>query len=132
MNFRITRNKRSRKMATVGSLVRVGGVVVIALLIIGAITSAYWSHDTVVVTVKDKERVNSGDSSYYLVFTENEVFKNKDSLLYMKFNSSDLYGELDKGETYEFDVYWFRIPFLSMYRNVVDARLCGFNKKGEE
>lgn len=97
--------------------------IVVAGLILMGMTAAYWTKETVTVTVTDKERINSGESSYYLVFTDGEVFKNKDSLLYFKFNSSDIYGRLEPGNTYELTVYWFRVPFLSMYRNIVDYKL---------
>lgn len=79
--------------------------------------------DTVTVTVTDKERVvkGSGDSvtSYYLVFTKDEVFQNRDAIFYGKFESSDLQGKLEKDSTYTLFVTGKRIPFLSIYRNIV-------------
>ena len=75
--------------------------------------------DTVTITVIDKERIQSGEDSRYLVFTESETFKNTDCLVRRKFDSSDLYGRLQVGTTYEAEVYGWRIPFLSAYRNIV-------------
>ncbi len=72
-------------------------------------------------TVKDKERVNYGQNSKYLIFTENETFENTDELIRGKFNSSDLYGFLDVGKTYKCEVMWWRIPILSMYRNLISC-----------
>lgn len=70
-------------------------------------------------TVQEKERVVTSDSSKYLVFTENEVFENVDSLMKFKFNSSDVYGDLKVGESYTYEVCGWRIPFLSWYRNII-------------
>lgn len=80
--------------------------------------------DRATITVTDKERIVESDSegntsSKYLIFTENETFENTDSFLRMKFNSSDLQGALKKGETYQCDVYGWRIPLFSNYRNLV-------------
>ena len=74
--------------------------------------------DTVNVTVTGKERVTSGDSSKYLIFTEGETFENTDFLFVGKFNSSDIYGKIKEGETYTFAVGGLRIPILSSYRNI--------------
>ena len=57
--------------------------------------------------------------SYYLVYTDKEVFKIEDSLIFGQFHSSDVYGMLTEGETYKFKVFGLRIPFLSTYRNIV-------------
>lgn len=78
------------------------------------------------VTVTGKERVttnsaNSQMTSKYLVFTDLEVFENTDSWLALKFNSSDVYGQMINGRVCDFTVTGFRVPFLSMYRNIVKA-----------
>ena len=98
----------------------VAGVVLLG----GNAAYVYGTGDRATITVSDKERIVESDSdgntsSKYLIFTENEVFENTDSLFRMKFNSSDLQGSLKKGETYQCDVYGWRVPFLSSYRNLV-------------
>lgn len=79
----------------------------------------------VTATVKDKERINdcSGETceSYYLVFTDEGTFKNSDSLVYGKFNSSDIQGMLEPGQTYTFMTVGFRVPFMSMYPNIIEV-----------
>lgn len=86
--------------------------------------------ETVTVTVTDKERIvessGEGTSSRYLIFTETEdgtveVFENTDALWFGKFNSSDVQGQLRVDETYRLRVYGWRVPLLSMYRNIIDA-----------
>lgn len=71
------------------------------------------------IKVTDKERINELKSSKYLIFTETETFENSDTILYLKFDSSDVYSNLKQGEEYKVLVYGWRIPFLSMYRNIV-------------
>lgn len=72
------------------------------------------------VTINKTERVTTGDSSKYLVYTDTEVFENTDSLWYTKFNSSDIHGRLKAGHTYVVKVSGWRIPVLSWYRNIVE------------
>lgn len=107
------------------------GVLLIVAMIVWYMMFPYVTAGTAVFTVTDKERVVRGDgdsvSSYYLVFTEDrngksETFSNVDTLMYWKFNSSDLQGSLKIGRTYMADVYGWRVPFLSWYRNIVNVR----------
>ena len=107
----------------------VGGLVLAALavLAIGKI-APHFDRDTYVATVTDKERViqqsgEDGIKSRYLIFTELEdgttkVFQNSDSWLELKFRSSDVYGQLKEGETFEFETYGWRVPLFSWYENI--------------
>lgn len=77
------------------------------------------------ITVTDKERVNDLNSSYYLVFGEDEtgnvvVYKNTDEFLRGKWDSSTMQAELEVGETYDVVLVGYRIPFLSMYENILE------------
>ena len=83
----------------------------------------YGTTESVVVTVTSKERIHNEDESIYLIYTDEGVFKNTDSIYYFKFNSSDIYGELKEGESYRLNVYGFRIPFLSKYKNIINFKL---------
>ena len=107
------------------------GVFIVMLLCVVLVVSFFAAtsfNDTeYTVTVTDKERVVDGDSSYYLVFTEDandevRVFMNDDEPLRGKFNSSDVQGELKIGCTYELTVVGYRVPFLSMYQNIIEVR----------
>lgn len=84
----------------------------------------YTTIDSVTVRIEDKERVTTGSgesiSSKYLIFTDVETFENTDSILFLKFNSSDLYSSLKRGELYTLKVCGWRIPFLSSYRNILN------------
>ncbi|MEI3582431.1 MAG: hypothetical protein V8R89_07165 [Alphaproteobacteria bacterium] len=87
-------------------------------------TASKGNDGLITATVTGKERVVKHDPegetySYYLVYTDKEVFKIEDFLLFGQFNSSDVYGMLAENTTYKFKVFGARIPFLSMYRNIV-------------
>lgn len=96
------------------------GLGVAGLISLSAILS-YTTVDTISVTVTDKERVTTKEDSYYLVFSDGETFKNEDSLIQLKFSSSDLQGKLKRGKAYTCKVNWFRVPVLSMYRNIINC-----------
>lgn len=73
------------------------------------------------ITIKKTERIVSSDgkSSKYLIYADDGVYENTDSILRMKFNSADVYGQLQNGKTYTCDTYGSRVPLLSMYPNIV-------------
>lgn len=104
-------------------------VIVIAAVVFASITMSF--NDTeYVVTVTEKERIVSDDSSRYLIFAEDVqgnviVFENTDSLLRGKFDSSNMQGEIKEGETYVFTVIGYRVPFLSMYQNIISIEDVG-------
>ena len=87
--------------------------------------AANYNEQTYVATVTDKDVRNYNNSSKYLVFTKTEdgetrVFSVEDSLLRFRWNSSDVYGEIEVGKTYRCTVVGFRIEILSMYENIID------------
>ncbi len=82
------------------------------------IISLTTEHIDITVTKTDVKRKNSKD--VYLVFTKDETFSNEDSFWNFKWNSSDLHGKFQNDSTYTVQVYGVRIPFLSMYRNIVE------------
>ena len=86
------------------------------------IVANYGSVTTEVITIKNKERIAEDGDGKYLIFTKNEVFENTDSFLMWKFDSSDVYNNLEVGNTYTVKVNWYRIPFLSMYRNILEIK----------
>jgi len=51
-----------------------------------------------------------------------EVFENTDDLFYFKFNSSDVQNELKVDNSYTVKVIGFRVPFLSMHRNILSVK----------
>lgn len=120
------RRENSNKVRlTLASLV-VCITVFVVIAGLGFVVAGIFNTETYIVTVTDKERINDGDSSKYLVYADSEdgeslVFENTDSLFHGKFNSSNVQGKLKEGKTYELTVAGFRIPFLSSYQNIVNV-----------
>ena len=74
-------------------------------------------------TVTDKGTKRSGEEDKYLVYTkdkngESQVFEVTDNLLAGRFNSSDVYAEIEVGKTYKFTVGGSRNTFMSWYPNI--------------
>lgn len=101
-------------------------IILVLAVFLGGIALVSFNDHTYVVEVTDKERVNYSDSGKYLIYGQEDnntlVLKNTDSLLRGKFNSSDIYAELEIGKTYEFTVVGYRIPILSDYENIIEYK----------
>lgn len=102
----------------------------VVILGLGVISSVVFSfNDTdYTITVTDKERIYEGSgntsSSKYLVFGDDEngnslVFENTDCFIRGKWNSSNIQGQLKEGNTYKVTVVGYRVPFFSMYQNII-------------
>lgn len=77
---------------------------------------------TIEYKVDEKEAVGGQDGKYLIYTAENEVLENRDSMWELKWNSSDVYARLDSGKCYRSEAWGFRIPFLSMYRGIDQAK----------
>jgi len=101
-----------------------GYFILIALLICAYPIAYKMSKDVVYTRIDYKERITTGSgesiSGKYLIYTEDEVFENTDDLLFFKSNSSDFQNNLKIDTMYRLEVAGWRVPFLSLYRNVVD------------
>lgn len=112
-----------------------GCLTAIALVVIAviAIPVISFSNDhAYTVTITDKERVTTQVAegqidSKYLIYGEDEngktyVFEDTDTLFRWKFNSSDVFGALKEGETYELTVIGFRVHIFNWYENIIDFK----------
>ena len=77
--------------------------------------------------VTDKSVKPSGEDSKYLVYcidddNEVHVLEITDTLIRGRFNSSDEYAAIEVGKKYTFTVVGKRIPFLSMYPNILSHK----------
>lgn len=89
---------------------------------IGGCTAAYMNTATTVsVKIKRLERITTNQGGKYLVFTDKGVFENTDTLLFWKFNSSDIYGQLEVGKTYTLRVVGWRWQAWSIYPNIIEV-----------
>lgn len=108
-------------------------LMVITILVLfgwGVFATYYFStnHHNVTFSVNKSERVcDSGKngSCRYLIYTSAGVYKDTDSLINGKFNSSDLYGQLQSGKQYSCDAVGYRSGFLSEYENLISCEETG-------
>ncbi|UDF02521.1 DUF1523 family protein [Asticcacaulis sp. AND118] len=94
---------------------------IIAFAVLGWATTPYWTAGQAVVEVTGTTTKREGGKDRYLVFTTSGTYRNTDSLHYLKFDSSDLQGQLNKPGRYRINYYGFRVPVLSMYKNITRA-----------
>ncbi len=78
-------------------------------------------------TVTENTVINSNKSGTYLVFIEDESgsvipLEVTDSLFRWRFNSSDVWGNIQQGQKYVFEVGSSRVEFLSWYPNIYSYR----------
>ncbi len=79
---------------------------------------------TITTTVTDKGVKRHGKSNdKYLVYTNDGTYEITDSLFWPRFDSSDLYGYIEVGQTYEFTVAGYRVPLFTMYPNIYEAKV---------
>ena len=113
--------------------------VIIVLVIVFNVRIFNFNDTEYTVTVTDKDRItksskdsdgNRNTSSKYLVFADDEngnslVFENTDCFIRLKFNSSNIQGQLKEGHTYKITVIGYRVPFLSWYQNIIKIEEVG-------
>lgn len=136
-NHIYTENTRSdeKKMSNKNSLGCLTAIVTAILLAVVAVITVpvmnFTNDHKYTITITDKERVTAqsakDNTSKYLIYGEDEngktyVFEDTDTLFRWKFNSSDVYGALKEGETYELTVIGFRVHILNWYENIVDFK----------
>ena len=127
-------------MRNSGSIKTLLVLVVVALLIVGSVLGCvadYLHTVSVVGTVTDKDRIVTSDSSYYLVWIEDDagvihVFKNEDSIMHGKFNSSTIQGQFRVGNRVNVSGNGYRIPFMSAYPNVLEVTIINGVEEAEE
>jgi len=101
---------------------KLGMFILVAMVIIIGVMSivAYHQSSEITITVTDKAIERDSDGSKYLIYTDTEVYENTDNLFYGKFRSSNLYNDLKIDSTYTVRVIGWRVPFLSMYENIIN------------
>ncbi len=100
--------------------------IIVGVIILGLIgmfvyfaTIEYQNEETVEIVVKDKYIKRYSDEDTYLVVSEDgETYKIEDLLFKGKFNSTDLYNQLDIGKTYKITTTGIRLQYFSMYKNI--------------
>jgi hypothetical protein len=118
------RNKKYAIVSGVVTILLVLATCIVAPMIASLHTEEYTSK------VLWKEYVGWGhiwNQHKYVIYTmevetgDIVVFENVDDVMRGKYNSSDYYAIIEIGETYTFTVAGYRIPFLTMYQNIIDV-----------
>lgn len=98
-------------------------IIILILIIVGCVVAGfrldYGNEKTFEITVKDKYIKTYGEQGKYLVVdTNNNTYEIEDLLFKGKFNSTDIYNNLDVGKTYTVTTTGYRMPSLSSYQNI--------------
>lgn len=115
-----------------GYLTEITAIALVVIPVIAFPVMNFSNDHTYTVTITDKERVTTQvaegqTDSKYLIYGEDEngktyVFEDTDTLFRWKFNSSDVFGALKEGETYELTVIGFRVHIFNWYENIIDFK----------
>ena len=98
-------------------------IIIISVIFIKIATIGYSNKEVIAIEVKDKyiKRQGTGDSAedvYMIVDKDNNIYQITDLFFIGKFNSSDIYNQLDIGQAYLVEVTGVRNRFFSWYRNI--------------
>jgi len=104
----------------------IGAIILVVLAVVGlAVYPSFYNERTLTCTVTEKDRGydrESGSSNYRIYTKECGTLSNEDSMLRGKFNSGDVQGLLEEDNTYEIVVVGPRIPFMSVFPNILEVR----------
>jgi hypothetical protein len=107
----------------------IGGfvAVVLAVLFIGfpvytVASYKHVQHMTCTVTDKDRAANNNGGSDMRVYTKECGNLVVADATFRKNFHASDTYAGIKVGRTYRVETIGFRIPFLSEFPNIMEAR----------
>jgi len=74
------------------------------------------------ITIKEKWVKYSGEDAKYLISSTNEqVFQITDTIIKWRWDSSNLYAQLDEGDTCILKTQGWRFPFFSDYKNILEV-----------
>lgn len=93
--------------------------IVLSFCMSGCVAALHKEHGQV-FTVTGKENVKSGDSGKYLVYTDKTTYEITDTWVGWRWDSSDVYGNIQVGKTYTATLQGYRVPFLSWYQNIIN------------
>lgn len=98
-------------------------VVAFAIVVIGlASCSSYAKVSTQHFKITGKESVSTKSGHEYRVYTSIGTYTVGDSLVHPRFNSSDVYGRLVIGKTYDCRTYGWRFGLFSMFKNILNCK----------
>ena len=85
----------------------------------------YMNEQKVECIIKDKwiKRPSGDDDELYLVNCGGTTYKVEELLFKGKFNSADIYGNLEIGKKYKITTTGYRLGYFSEYQNINDYEL---------
>lgn len=113
---------RRRDRLKVLAVVAVAAVVVLLVGSVVLALSGVSEHSA--CTVVDKDRATSANgTSEMRVYTANcGTFVMEDDLFSGRFDTADAYARIERGHTYDLTVRGPRVPMMSIFPNIIDAR----------
>ena len=115
----------SRSLFGRKSLFVIGGILVVVLLCSFAYVFGTEAEKEITVkklTHKIKTSSSGQKDEWQVHTTDGDVYKVTDTLFRGRFDSSSLMAQLTEGQTYRIKYYGWRIPFLSEYPNILEAK----------
>lgn len=95
-------------------------LIIFMLLLLTACVPTIMQQRSVQTCVTDKDAVSQGDNgNQYRVYTDTGTYMVTDSVSIWRFNSADVYADLEPGKCYELLVGGSRMPMLSQFPNII-------------
>lgn len=92
-------------------------VTIVLLLALSGTIIGYLNSEEFEIIVSDK--YVKGESGQYFIIDENKnAYTIQDLFFKGKFNSTDLYNQMEIGKKYKIETTGYRIHFLSEYKNI--------------
>jgi hypothetical protein len=112
------RNDRGEGAVWIGLIII---LVTLGMLVLSIVSALHTEEMTCTIQDKDRTTNREGKSDARLYTEDCGVLRVGDSLLSWTWSSADTYAGIDEGKTYHIKTRGLRIPFLSMFPNVVEA-----------
>lgn len=102
-------------------------MIAVAVVVIALPVAYVASKQDIICTVTEKDRTSKvvdGNSSVDTrIFTSDcGVLSLNDSIIGLSFDTADKYNSIKTGETYKFTTIGWRVPFFSMFPNIVEVQ----------
>lgn len=99
-----------------------GGIILAIILIIMAVSGIMTGNKTEIeITISDKWiKATDGGSDYMVSDTNGNVYIVQDSIYLLSFDASNRYAGIKIDRSYGVTTIGWRIPFLSMYTNIIE------------
>jgi hypothetical protein len=99
----------------------------VLLVIVAVLLNPNCSIDSYTVRVVDKQVKNLNGKEVFMIFTirdngKERVFVDKDTKLYFKFNSADIYAKMETGKWYRVRTVGWRWGMKSWFENILSAK----------